>query len=118
MSKTTLKDLNTIPATERKSECSGKACLAKPTVDNPNVNVEECDKKRNGSSLVSPHVNGNQVVPADSVVETGTVEVEYIESEKLNDVEDIDTCLKVLFYSVFWVEGLDGFFFTNGTRWF
>jgi hypothetical protein len=48
-------------------------------------------------------------VPADSVVETGTVEVEYIESEKLNDVEDIDTCLKVLFYSVFWVEGLDGF---------
>ncbi|CAJ2665456.1 protein FAM179B-like protein [Trifolium pratense] len=96
MSKTTLKDLNTIPATERKSECSGKACLTKPTVDNANENVEECEKKRNGSSLVSPHVNGNQAVPADAVVETATVEVEYTESENLNDVEDIDTCLKTL----------------------
>lgn len=101
MSETALKDLNTIPSTERKSEGSGKACLTKPPVDNVNGNTEECQKKKNCSSLVSPHVNGNQAVPDDSVVEIGTVEVEYIESENLNDLEDVDTCLKTL------VAGLD-----------
>ncbi|XP_004489299.1 uncharacterized protein [Cicer arietinum] len=96
MSETALKDLNTIPVTERKSEGSGKACLTKPPVDNANENIEECQKKKNCSSLVSPHVNGNQAVPAESVVEIGIVEVEYIESENLSDVEDTDTCLKTL----------------------
>ncbi|CAK8533714.1 unnamed protein product [Lathyrus sativus] len=96
MSKTALKDLNTIPVTERKSEGSGKTCLTKPPVDNANENIEEYQKKKNGPALVSPHVNGNQAVPVDSVVEIGIVEIEYIESENLNDVEDIDTCLKTL----------------------
>ena len=108
MSETALKDLNTIPSTERKSEGSGKACLTKPPVDNANGNTEESQKKKNCSSLVSPHVNGNQAVPDDSVVEIGTVEVEYIESENLNDLEDVDTCLKVLFYPLF---------FGRGTGW-
>ncbi|KEH24867.1 putative armadillo-like helical protein [Medicago truncatula] len=96
MSETALKDLNNIPATERKSEGSGKACLTKPPVDNANGNTEESQKKKNCSSLVSPHVNGNQAVPADSVVEVGTVEVEYIDSENLNDLEDVDACVKTL----------------------
>lgn len=109
MSKTALKDLNTIPVTERKSEGSGKMCLTKTPVDNANENIEESQKKKNCSALVSPHVNGNQAVPVDSVVEIGIVEIEYIESENLNDVEDIDTCLKVLFYSCLFGYGLDGF---------
>ncbi|KAL5080076.1 hypothetical protein RYX36_008497 [Vicia faba] len=96
MSKTALKDLNTIPVTERKSEGSGKTCLTKTSVDNASENIEECQKKKNCSTLVSPHVNGNQAAPVDSVVEIGIVEIEYIESENLNDVEDIDTCLKTL----------------------
>lgn len=108
MSETALKDLNNIPATERKSEGSGKACLTKPPVDNANENTEESQKKKNCSSLVSPHVNGNQAVPADSVVEIGTVEVEYIDSENLNDLENVDAYVKVLFYPSF---------LGRGTRW-
>jgi len=36
MSVTTLKDLNTIPATERKSEGFDKVCLTKPRVSSVN----------------------------------------------------------------------------------
>ncbi|RDX65057.1 hypothetical protein CR513_56317, partial [Mucuna pruriens] len=63
-------------------------------------------KKKNGSSLASPAVNGNQAVTANSDVEVVIVEVEYIEFENLNDLEDVDTCLKSLlagFESKDWV---------------
>lgn len=98
MSEKALRDLNTIPGTERKSEGSSKACLTKPSVDNAGENIEEWQTKKNCSPLASPHVNGNQAVTANSGVEIGIAEVEYIESENLNDLEDVDTCLKVLFY--------------------
>lgn len=74
--KTSLKDLNTIPVTKRKREGSGKTCLTKPPVDSANENIEECQKK-NCPALVSPHVNGNQAVPVNSVVEVGIVEIKY-----------------------------------------
>ncbi|KAK7266137.1 hypothetical protein RIF29_18777 [Crotalaria pallida] len=99
MSENALRDLNTIPATERKSESSSKTCLAKPSVDNADENIEERQRKKNGSSLVSLPVNGNQAVTVNSGIETGNgtvAEVEYIESENLNDLEDIDICLKNL----------------------
>ncbi|KAJ7970871.1 ARM repeat superfamily protein [Quillaja saponaria] len=89
MSEKALRDLNTIPGTERKIESS----LTKVYVDNGNKNTEECQKK-NCSSLVSPPSNGNQTV--NPGIETGITEVEYIESENLNDLEDIDKSLKTL----------------------
>ncbi|KAE9620105.1 hypothetical protein Lal_00040432 [Lupinus albus] len=98
MSENALRDLNTIPATERKSESSSMACLTKPSVDNADENSEDRQQKNNGSSQVSPPVNGNQGMTINSGIETGNgiAEIEYIESEKLNDLEDIDTCLKNL----------------------
>lgn len=96
MSEKALRDLNTFPGTERKNEDSSKVCLTKPPVDNAVENVEEWQKKKSCSSLVSPAVNGNQAVTAGSGAEVGNAEVEYIESENLNDVEDIDNCLKTL----------------------
>ena len=95
MSEKALRDLNTIPGTEKKIESSSKACFTKASVDNAAENVEELQKNTNCSSFVSPPVNGNQTV--NSGTEIGNMEVEYIESENLNDLEDIDTCLKVLF---------------------
>lgn len=109
MSEKALRDLNTILGTERKNEDSSKACLSKPSVDNAVENIEEWQKKNNSPSLVSPAVNGNLAVTANSGAEVVNPEVEYIESENLNDVDDIDTCLKVFFLSTFWVEELRGF---------
>jgi hypothetical protein len=49
--------------------------------------IKECQKKKSNTSLVSTHVNGsnqkthvngNQVVSANYVVEIGIVEVDYI----------------------------------------
>jgi len=98
MSEKALRDLNTILGTERKNEDSGKTCLTKPSVDSADENIEERQKKKTSSSLISPAVNGNQTVTVNSGAEVVNTEVEYIESENLNDVEDIDTCLKVFFY--------------------
>lgn len=97
MSEKALRDLNTILGTERKNEDSSKACLTKPSVDNADENIEERQKKKTPSSLVSPAVNGNMTVTVNSGAEVVNAEVEYIESENLNDLEDIDTCLKVFF---------------------
>ncbi|KAF8083240.1 hypothetical protein N665_0787s0022 [Sinapis alba] len=82
MASNTLKDLNTLPATEKMSEC--KASLAKPP----------CVAKINGKSEDTP-------LPAldpSAVVETekATVEVEYIESENLDNVDDADAVLKMV----------------------
>ncbi|KAE9590421.1 hypothetical protein Lal_00028029 [Lupinus albus] len=98
MSENALRDFNTIPTTERKSESSSKAYLTKPSADNADENIEEGQNKNNGSALISPPVNGNQTVTINSCIETGNgiAEVEYIESENLNDLEDVDTCLKNL----------------------
>lgn len=85
MSETALRDLNTLPASDRKNESSSKGSFTKPYVGSANENVDV--------SLVSTHINGSETVNA--VAETGNSEVEYIESENLNDVEDVDASLKV-----------------------
>lgn len=86
MSETALRDLNTLPSSDRKNESSSKGSFAKPFVGSANENVDV--------SLVSTHVNGNQT--GNTGPETANSEVEYIDSENLSDVEDIDTSLKTL----------------------
>ncbi|XP_050225641.1 uncharacterized protein LOC126675102 [Mercurialis annua] len=89
MSENALKDLNTLPGSERKNESSSKGSFTKPCTENTNENVEKCVKK-NSSSVVSADGTVNPEV------EVANTEVEYIESENLSDVEDLDTCLKTL----------------------
>lgn len=86
MSEKALKDLNNIPGSERRNENSSKGNIAKHVVSNTNGNMEEGQKKNT--------VNGCGTV--NSGAEIANSEVEYIESENLSDVEDVDTSLKVL----------------------
>lgn len=91
MSEKALRDLNMIPGSERKNESSSKGNITKPLVGNTNENLEEWQKK---NSVSISAVNGGEI--PNPGVETGNFEVEYVESENLNDLEDVDSSLKVL----------------------
>ncbi|ONI19520.1 hypothetical protein PRUPE_3G283000 [Prunus persica] len=93
MSETALRDLNAIPGSEKKNESSSKGSITKPLAGNANENQEECQKKAT-AALGALSINGAEV--ANTGVEIGIAEVEYIESENLNDLEDVDTSLKTL----------------------
>ncbi|KAM0033651.1 putative armadillo-like helical, CLASP domain, TOG domain-containing protein [Helianthus debilis subsp. tardiflorus] len=93
MSETALRDLNLPPKSERTNETSSKDILAKPYVEPSDENVGEKQRK-NTVSLVEPPVTGSEV--GHSGTDVVVAEVEYIESDKLNDLDDIDECLKVL----------------------
>ncbi|XWS44196.1 hypothetical protein CRYUN_Cryun15aG0023400 [Craigia yunnanensis] len=95
MSGNALRDLNTLPMSERKNGCSSKGNFTKPCNGNTIENVEEHQKK----SPASVNINGGETVNAGA--EVANLEVEYIESENLSDLEDVDTCLKKL------IAGLD-----------
>lgn len=98
MSGKALRDLNMLPGLERKNENSSKGSLTKPCVENSNENSEEW-KRKNSSSLVSTPNNGDETIKPE--VEIANTEVEYIESENLNDLDDVDMSLKTL------LDGLD-----------
>lgn len=88
MSEKAIRDLNMVPESERENGSSNK-----PDPEYTTENSEEKQRK-NSASLVETTTNGDKIV--NSEVEVGNSEVEYIESEKLNDVEDVDTSLKML----------------------
>lgn len=90
MSGQALKDLNTMPASERKNDNSSKGNFTKPHSENGNL--EEKHRKAT-ASVVETVRSGDESVKTD--VEVGNIEVEYIESENLDDVEDVDMTLKV-----------------------
>ncbi|XVF14121.1 hypothetical protein REPUB_Repub09cG0030000 [Reevesia pubescens] len=90
MSANALRDLNTLPTSERKNDSSSKGNFTKPCNGNTIENVEEQQKK----NPASVQLNGGETVNA--AVEVAISEVEYIESENLSDLEDVDTCLKKL----------------------
>lgn len=91
MSGNALRDLNSLPASERNNDSSSKGNLTKPCNGNTIENVEEQQKK----SPAIIHINGGDSVNAEVAVANS--EVEYIESEKLSDLEDVDTSLEVKF---------------------
>lgn len=93
MSEKALRDLNMIPGSEKKNESSSKGNITKPLAENTNENLEEW-KNKNSMSMVATAVNGGEI--QDAGVETGNFEVEYIESQNLDDLEDVDSSLKVL----------------------
>uniref|UniRef100_A0A5B7C6J5 TOG domain-containing protein n=1 Tax=Davidia involucrata TaxID=16924 RepID=A0A5B7C6J5_DAVIN len=82
MSEKSLRDLNMLRGSERKIESSSEGSFTKSHVE------------QNSTSLVETPIDGDETVNAG--VETGNSEVEYIESENLNDVEDVDMSLKTL----------------------
>ncbi|KAK2661817.1 hypothetical protein Ddye_000391 [Dipteronia dyeriana] len=86
MSETALRDLNTVPSSDRKTESSSKGNFTKSYVGSAIENVDV--------SLVSIKINRNDDMNA--AVEIGSSEFEYVESENLSDVEDVDTSIKTL----------------------
>lgn len=93
MSETALRDLNLLPKSERTNESSSKDILAKPYVEHTDENVGGKQRK-SIISLDEPPVNGTE--DEHSAAEVVAAEVEYIESEKLDDLEDVDKSLKML----------------------
>ncbi|CAI0455942.1 unnamed protein product [Linum tenue] len=99
MSEVGCMDIKTLPETGSNGS-STIGGFDKPCNGNGVANVEE-HPVTTTSSMVSA---GNGVVSVESGLENGNVEVaevEYVESENLSDVEDVDTCIKEL------VAGLD-----------
>ncbi|GJX94168.1 putative armadillo-like helical, CLASP domain, TOG domain-containing protein, partial [Tanacetum coccineum] len=86
MSETALRDLNLLPKSERTNETSSKDILAKPYVENV--------KGKQRISIVTLDEPTSEV--ADCGAEVVAAEVEYIESEKLDNLENLDESLKVL----------------------
>lgn len=85
--------LKTLPEVGKLTNISRNGNLSEKQVENIDENHEEKERE-NPILLVEPIPNGDCKV--NSGVELGTLEVEYIESENLKDVEDVDMCLKVL----------------------
>lgn len=99
MSDIALRDLNIQPGSERKNESSSKGSLTKPCIENTNGNLEESQGNKS-DCLIPTLINGDETVKSE--VEVGNAEVEYIDSENLTDIEDVDVILKVhLFLNLF-----------------
>ncbi|KAL3526038.1 hypothetical protein ACH5RR_014410 [Cinchona calisaya] len=92
MSEIALNDLNMLPESKKKNEDATNGNL-KPQTGNIDENLEESRIKSSSPVVENPiNVNG----AANSVPEVGNSEVEYIESENLKDVEDLELSLKTL----------------------
>ncbi|KAF8390389.1 hypothetical protein HHK36_024915 [Tetracentron sinense] len=93
MSEKALRDLNMLTGYERENGSSSKGGFTKPYIENNNENLDKWPRNI-PASLASTPINEGEVV--NSVVEVGTAEVQYIESENLNDLEDVNMSLKTL----------------------
>lgn len=84
-------DIRNIPESERMN-----GSFMKPQIEHKDENLDE-RQKRSMTSLVGIPTKIDET--ANLGVEVGSSQVEYIESENLNDVDDVEICLKVvLFY--------------------
>lgn len=92
MSEKALREHNVLLGSHRKSQSANKGILMNNCTENATKNLEECQRK-SYASLVPITANGNQLINGGGDV--GTSEIEYIESEELTDVEDVDAALKV-----------------------
>lgn len=92
MSDKALKDLNTLPEAERNNETFSNGNFTKPRHENIGENLEESLRKNDAPSVETPLITNGEAKSGPDVV---VIEVEYVESENLFDVEDVDMSLKV-----------------------
>ncbi|XP_059643715.1 uncharacterized protein LOC132285544 [Cornus florida] len=78
---------------ETMNESFNKDKLSDPYVEHINKNLEGRHHK-NADSLVETPIHEDEIMKAEVTI--GNSEMEYIESENLDDVEDVDTSLKTL----------------------
>ncbi|KAH6781723.1 ARM repeat superfamily protein [Perilla frutescens var. hirtella] len=92
MSEIAVRD-NNVPESQRINGSFNNGSIIKPQVEGMNENTEERQRKGMdavfGTSIKIDGTENPEAVVANS-------EVEYIESEDLKDVEDVDDCLKTL----------------------
>lgn len=93
MSKNVVRDHLLSKSEVKMNESSSKDIFVKPCVKHTNENGEDKQTKST-DSLVQVPMNENEDV--NCTVEVGAPEVEYIESEKLDDLEDVDKSRKVV----------------------
>lgn len=96
MSGKALRDLNVLPSSglDKNSDISGKGSLAKSYIENINDNGHELQKKN--CPLFSATLNKVDIVKSNGL-ETVNTEVEYIDSENLADIADVDASFNVCF---------------------
>ncbi|XP_073157258.1 uncharacterized protein [Henckelia pumila] len=87
-----LKDVNILPECGRTNESSGNGNLRNPNVDPIEKNGEERQEKKAASVVDTPIKRGEH----ETCEGVANSEIEYIESKNLEDVEDVECCLKTL----------------------
>ncbi|KAM7267378.1 hypothetical protein ACFE04_009544 [Oxalis oulophora] len=92
-----LRDHNTLPVSERKTENFCKQSFTKPCDESTSENGEECQQKKS-TSLDPAHVSCSETETTTKTNggDIACAEVEYTESENLSDVEDLDSTIKTL----------------------
>lgn len=81
-----------LPESEKEIESSTNGGFHKPQTEHNDENLGEQRKNACPLSEISPNENGAVL----SGTEAASAEVEYIDSENLDDVEDVDTSLEIL----------------------
>ncbi|KAL5987564.1 hypothetical protein ACLOJK_035312 [Asimina triloba] len=89
MSGKALRVLNNLPGSEKKNESNGKGGFIKAYIENSSENLAKRQIENSTSLSSAP----NEVEVGGACAEGGNTEVEYIESEKLNEIEDVDSSL-------------------------
>lgn len=93
MSEKALKDLNTLPEAERNNETFSNGNFTKARHENIGENLGEGLRKNDASIVETPLMTNGAAKCGPDV---GVIEVEYVESENLFDVEDVDMSLKTI----------------------
>lgn len=93
MSEESARDLIVLPEAGKNNEIPSNGSVPVMGVESIDKNSKDKEKEK-PALLVGPGLNGDSKV--NTGAEVGISEVEYIESENLNDVEDVDTSLKVM----------------------
>ncbi|KAK4426157.1 hypothetical protein Salat_1384200 [Sesamum alatum] len=108
MSEIALRDVSKIPESERMNGSSSNGNFLKHQFDKIGAKAEEGHKKGMTSLVEAPlTTDGTE----NSGAMLANLEVEYIESENLKDVEDLENCLKTLLSELSskdWVSVCDG----------
>ncbi|KAL0395688.1 UNVERIFIED_CONTAM: hypothetical protein Scaly_0017200 [Sesamum calycinum] len=92
MSEIALRDVRKMPESERTNGNANNGNLIKPRFESISAKADEGHKK-GMTSLVEAPLMTNGIESSGSMFANS--EVEYIESENLEDVEDLENCLKV-----------------------